>query len=129
MGVHALCRSSLPDGGTHAVRDAAGYEVFYEYYQISTDDESSEAETEPKKEGELKSEYKSSHSPFGIVWQIAEATGWSKEYILDGINYQTLLLMIADAPHYVSGKKEEKKGADGNGKDEVLEFFQSNLSL
>ncbi|MBR0165286.1 MAG: hypothetical protein IJQ13_00190 [Prevotella sp.] len=62
------------------------------------------------------------------MWQIADATGWSKEYILDGINYQTLLMMIADAPHYVS-KEEEKRGADGEEKDEVLEFFQENLSL
>ncbi|MBQ6044089.1 MAG: hypothetical protein IJL42_01030 [Bacteroidales bacterium] len=61
------------------------------------------------------------------MWQIAEATGWSKEYILDGINYQTLLMMIADAPRYVSRKKKE--GADGVERDEVLEFFQSNLSL
>lgn len=46
---------------------------------------------------------------------------------MDGINYQTLLMMIADAPRYVSRKKKE--GADGVERDEVLEFFQSNLSL
>ena len=71
----------------------------------------------------------SSHSPFGLIWQIAEATGWSKDYILDGVNYQTLLMMIADAPHYVTRKKRKKEEGATEGKDEVLEFFQSNLKL
>ena len=39
--------------------------------------------------------------PFGFVWQIASATGWSVDYILDGVNYQTLILMLSDAPRYV----------------------------
>jgi len=75
----------------------------------------------------------SSHSPFGLIWQIAEATGWSKDYILDGVNYQTLLMMIADAPHYSKSVRKEKteEGAavkvKGAGKDEVLAYFQSNL--
>ena len=34
-----------------------GYRPFYTYYQISRADESDELETEPKKEGELKSRY------------------------------------------------------------------------
>lgn len=42
--------------------------------------------------------YVGSHSPFGIVWQIATATGWSVRYILWGVNYQTLRMMLADAP-------------------------------
>ena len=47
---------------------------------------------------------------------------------MDGINYQTLLMMIADAPHYITKKQEGKTGAQETEKDEVLEFFQSNLS-
>ncbi len=71
----------------------------------------------------------SSHSPFGLIWQIAEATGWSKDHILDGVNYQTLLMMIADAPHYVTRGNEKKETGADKGRDEVLEFFQSNLEL
>lgn len=51
--------------------------------------------------------YEPSHSPFGFVWQIADATGWSVDYILEGVNYQTLIMMLADAPRYVRKKKEE----------------------
>ena len=42
-----------------------------------------------RKKGELKSRYEGSHSPFGFVWQIASATGWSVDYILNKVNYQT----------------------------------------
>lgn len=33
------------------------------------------------------------------------------DYILNGVNYQTLIMMLSDAPRYVSGaeKKEESK--------------------
>jgi len=44
------------------------------------------------------------------VWQIASATGWSVDYILDGVNYQTLIMMLSDAPRYV-----RKKQGGGNG--------------
>lgn len=48
---------------------------------------------------------------------------------MDGVNYQTLLMMIADAPHYVTRKTRKKEEGATEGKDEVLEFFQSNLKL
>ena len=44
------------------------------------------------------------------MWQIASATGWSVDYILDGVNYQTLIMMLSDAPRYV-----RKKQGGGNG--------------
>lgn len=69
--------------------------------------------------------YEPSHSPFGFVWQIANATGWSVGYILEGVNYQTLIMMLADAPRYVRKKKEEKSAED-EAKD-IVGFFQSNL--
>lgn len=69
--------------------------------------------------------YEPSHSPFGFVWQIANATGWSVDYILEGVNYQTLIMMLADAPRYVRKKKEEKSAED-EAKD-IVGFFQSNL--
>ncbi len=53
-----------------------GTDPFYEYYQISREDKPDEAETEPKKQGELKTVFEPSHSPFGFVWQVADATGW-----------------------------------------------------
>lgn len=59
------------------------------------------------------------------MWQIANATGWSVDYILEGVNYQTLIMMLADAPHYVRKKKEEKSAED-EAKD-IVGFFQSNL--
>ena len=40
-----------------------------------------------------------------MVWQIAAATGWSVRYILWGVNYQTLRMMLADAPRYVKKKE------------------------
>ena len=39
--------------------------------------------------------------PFGFIWNIASATGWTVEYILEKVNYQTLILMLSDAPRYV----------------------------
>ncbi|WP_353887837.1 hypothetical protein [uncultured Prevotella sp.] len=61
-----------------------------------------------------------------MVWQIANATGWSREYILYGVNYQTLIMMLADAPRYVKKRKESEREEGG---DDVLGFFQSNLQL
>lgn len=69
--------------------------------------------------------YEPSHSPFGFVWQIAAATGWSVGYILEGVNYQTLIMMLADAPRYVR-KKDDGKSAEDEA-NEIVGFFQSNL--
>ncbi len=99
------------DRGNPAVCDASWDRPFYAYYQIGGAEEPDEAETEPKEEGELRGHTEGSHSPFGFIWQIASATGWSVDYILNGVNYQTLIMMLSDAPRYVSGaeKKEESK--------------------
>ena len=69
-----------------------------------------------------------SHSPFGFVWQIASATGWSVDYILNGVNFQTLIMMLSDAPRYVDSKEQKK--ADQTEEEEaedIVGFFQSNL--
>ncbi len=85
--------------------------------------------------------YEPSHSPFGFVWQVASATGWSVEYILRKVNYQTLIMMLSDAPRYVRKKREDTsettRGAEGVGPvskvsarkeaAEIVSFFQSNL--
>ena len=69
--------------------------------------------------------YEPSHSPFGFVWQIADATGWSVDYILEGVNYQTLIMMLADAPRYVRKKKEEMSAEEEAAG--IVGFLQSNL--
>ncbi len=61
-----------------------------------------------------------SHSPFGILWQIASATGWSLRHIMWKVNYQTLLLMAADAPRYVTGKSKKNNGG-------IEGFFKTKL--
>lgn len=120
----------VPEGCHIKVRQSDGNRPFYTYYQISGADESDETETEPKKEGELRTEYESSHSPFGFIWQIASATGWSVDYILNGINYQTLIMMLSDAPRFV----RRKAGSDPSLSEEdeassIVGFFQSKLKI
>lgn len=53
-----------------------------------------------------------------MVWQIAAATGWSVRYILWGVSYQALRMMLADAPRYIK-KKEKRQTLSG--------FVQSRL--
>lgn len=61
------------------------------------------------------------------MWQIASATGWSVDYILNGVNYQTLLMMLSDAPRYVrKAKKGEERSAEKEAAD-IAGFFQSKL--
>ena len=129
MAREALDEVGVPEGCLQSVRIADGHAVFYTYYQISRDDESDEAETEPRKEGELKSRWEGSHSPFGFVWQIASATGWSVDYILNGVNFQTLIMMLSDAPRYIDGKQAtaDEQSPEGEASD-IVAFFQSNLN-
>ena len=69
-----------------------------------------------------------------MVWQIAAATGWTPRQILWGVNYQTLRMMLADAPHYETHHpphKEETKGRKaGRTKHprSTAGFFQSLLN-
>ena len=128
MARAALDEVGVPEGSLQPVRTADGHAVFYTYYQISRDDESDEAETEPRKEGELKSRWEGSHSPFGFVWQIASATGWSVDYILNGVNFQTLIMMLSDAPRYVDSKEQKKADqTEDEEAEDIVGFFQSNL--
>lgn len=62
------------------------------------------------------------------MWQIADATGWSVDYILNGVNYQTLIMMLSDAPKYVRKKKGsgEGKTAEDEAAD-IVGFYQSKL--
>jgi hypothetical protein len=71
-----------------------------------------------------------SHSPFGFIWQIATQTGWSVYRILWQTPYPTLLLMMSDAPHYVSEEEQKQKNAKISKQKmkKSLEFFQTRLS-
>lgn len=98
-------------------------------------EQSANTTPEPQKKGELKGHFEGSHSPFGFIWQIADATGWTVDYILWGVNYQTLLMMLADAPRYVeaSDKSDVSDKSDKTNKVDktpktVLGFFQSKLN-
>lgn len=128
MARAALDEVGVPEGSLQPIRIADGHAVFYTYYQISRDDESDEAETEPRKEGELKSRWEGSHSPFGFIWQIASATGWSVDYILNGVNFQTLIMMLSDAPRYVDDKQANGSTQSPESEaSDIVAFFQSNL--
>lgn len=64
------------------------------------------------------------------MWQIADATGWSVDYILNGVNYQTLIMMLSDAPKYVRKKKGAGKDNGRTAEEEandIVGFYQSKL--
>lgn len=72
----------------------------------------------------------SPHSLFGVTWQIIDATGWSIDYIMWRINYQTLRMMLADAPRYVT-THDKKEDGDTKGSDKprsVAGFFQTKFN-
>jgi hypothetical protein len=54
------------------------------------------------------------------------------DYILDGVNWQTLILMLSDAPRYVRQKQGGKcdshpeRSAEDEAND-IVGFFQSKL--
>jgi hypothetical protein len=62
------------------------------------------------------------------------------QYILRGVNYQTLVMMLHDAPKYVRRSVADSKvpQGDGGGIDpesaareagDIVKFYQSNLEL
>lgn len=61
---------------------------------------------------------------------MATATGWSIDYILHEVNYQTLIMMLSDAPRYVEErvmKKDDGRSAEDEA-NEIVGFFRSNLT-
>ena len=50
------------------------------------------------------------------------------DYILNGVNYQTLIMLLSDAPRYVDDKqaKGDTQSPEGEA-SEIVAFFQSNL--
>ncbi|HAW63830.1 MAG TPA: hypothetical protein DCW71_00655 [Alistipes sp.] len=112
-------------------RSAIRSKGFSEYYRIGRKPRSASARVEPRKNNkqELKSRSEGSHSLFGIIWQIASATGWSVRHILWKIPYTTLMLMLADAPHLEDGPPPEAQSETRCGGVKSAEtVFQTLLS-
>lgn len=64
------------------------------------------------------------------MWQVASATGWSVDYILNKVNYQTLIMMLSDAPRYVRVKDDAGHDTERSAEDEageIVGFYQSKL--
>lgn len=53
-----------------------------------------------------------------MIWSIAEATGWKWQYILWGITWLNIRMMLADAPRYDFESKGEGKASRKNMSDE-----------
>jgi len=84
-----------------------------QYYQVnngSADDDAEDDEDDSLSHEEkgVKGHYEGSHSPFGLIYQIARDTGWTVDYILS-LPHATLVMMLADAPRYVSESNHEKE--------------------
>ncbi len=93
---------------------------FYEYYQITQEDDDDESEDYgSENEKELKSSYESSHSLFGIIWTIQKETGWTHSYILWGESWFNIQMKLADAPRVISNKRAREI----KDNDELLEFL------
>lgn len=122
----------ISDRGAAVVPQDAGNTGFYEYYRIGRKDQSLPVRDEPphkSRKGELRTVYESSHSPFGIVWQIASATGWTLHYILWKVNFQTLAMMLADAPHYETLPAKRAGVTSPEESPDTAQLFQSKLNL
>ena len=130
VGAAGACRASDACCGGSSFCEPDGHRPFYEYYQIGGADESVGAEAEPEGGEELRGRYEGSHSLFGFVWQVADATGWSVRYIMEELNYQTLVMMLSDAPQYRSFKKRGMKSVSSAEEEaaEIAGIFRSRLT-
>lgn len=81
---------------------------FFKLYQIHVGHADNDAEDNGLSQDEkgVKGRMEGSHSPFGLIYQIAKDTGWRVQEILD-LPYATLVMMLSDAPRYVTEPKEQ----------------------
>lgn len=49
------------------------------------------------------------------------------QYILNKVNYQTLIMMLSDAPRYIKVKDDGEEKDVVDEANEIVSFFQSNL--
>lgn len=61
---------------------------------------------------------------------MAAATGWTIDYILNKVNYQTLIMMLSDAPRYIEERvsKCDDNRSEEDEANEIIGFYRSNLS-
>jgi len=62
------------------------------------------------------------NSPWGINYSIIKETGYTWRYLLWGISWINVRMMLADAPAYRPGKAE--KGKDLEDEDDFKEFLK-----
>ncbi|WP_017258396.1 hypothetical protein [Pedobacter arcticus] len=62
------------------------------------------------------------NSPFGLIYKIAQDTGWTVHYILWKVSWAQIQMMLADAPGLRKKPKQVKKGT----KDETLAMMKRN---
>jgi len=43
-----------------------------------------------------------------VIWSICESTGWTYQYVLDGLTWPNIKMMLADRAQYISKPKKEK---------------------
>lgn len=98
---------------------------FSKYYQLDRADKSAKANAEPRKQEELTSRYEGSHSLFGVIWQVVTSAGWTPNYILWRIPYALLMLMLKDAPHFIS--VDDQNTIPPVKKNKTAEIFQTML--
>ncbi|MGY3054384.1 hypothetical protein ACVWYG_002591 [Pedobacter sp. UYEF25] len=64
------------------------------------------------------------HSPWGALYPIIEKTGWKLNYILWGVSWINLQLIIADQPAFTKSKKAGATTVTQiAGKDLASKFF------
>lgn len=135
--VASLARASPVFAGSHvSAAHHAQPAVFSDYYQLGGTDQPDETEFEPIRKRELKGYTEGPHSPFGLVWQVATATGWTLRYILWRVPYPLLLLMAQDAPRYVSPEQQQRRNMMKMIKNQKkvpeatdpVAFFQTHIS-
>lgn len=80
---------------------------FFEYYQIDTSSEDDRTESESGDREELKAT--GLHSLWGVIMAVTEKTGWTYHYIMWGISWINIRMMLADAPGFKRQKKQPKK--------------------
>ena len=80
-----------------------------QYYQVDVnhaDDDTEDEGLSHDDKGVKGGHYEGSHSPFGMIYQIARDAGWTVEYVLQQ-PYARLMMMLHDAPRYVTEDKEK----------------------
>lgn len=64
------------------------------------------------------------NSPWGIEYSILKELGWQRDYLLWGIRWFHVRLMLADAPSFKSSAAEETKGKDLDSLEDFEDFLK-----